>query len=95
MATNEKAHVLIGGIPYPVNVVPARGIPGGAEVAMLLEDVAESEEITADFRTSFFASGTTFVCRWLGERHITTGHRVLVMADPRTGEPWPENDSVS
>src|SRR5262245_36387299 len=83
--TGEKAHVLIGDIPYPVECISHEEIAGGVEVLRLLEDVGDRDTITSDVATTFFGKGSLITARWTGERHITTGRRVFQMVDPREG----------
>ena len=82
-STGEQVHVLLGGIPYAAESISCDDLPAGAEAIRLLEDVGRSDVITADTATTFFGRGSQMVARWDGERHLTTGRRVLSLVDPR------------
>ena len=85
----EDVYVQLGGIPYPAKtmvVQPGEELAPLVEMAALLQDVGDPDEITSDEATTFFGAGSMFPCRWLGDRHPTDGRRVMRPASAETGD---------
>ncbi len=81
----EAAHVLIGEIPYRVEVVPAANIKPPYANVRLLESIGK--EITADPATTYFAKDSILFVWDTGRKHVSTGHRLFRLANPKEMQP--------
>lgn len=81
----EAAHVLIGEIPYRVEVVPDAKIKPPYASARLLETIGK--EVTLDPATTAYAQGTILFVWDTGRKHVSTGQRLFRLANPKEMQP--------
>ncbi len=93
---NEDVHLLLGGIPYPARAIAMSSGPGAVPIGVKLEAVVLTESVgdprseSGNPADAYLPAGQVVVVRDFGERHPTTGRRVVVPVHPGTGEALPD-----